>query len=414
MMFDVNKVRKDFPILQRTVHERPLVYLDNGATTQKPRAVIDCIDRYYSEYNSNVHRGVHTLGAEATDQYEQARKVVAEFLGAASDREIVFTRGTTEALNLIAYGWLRKNIKAGDVVAVTRLEHHSNFVAWQAMANEADARFFIIECDDQGFLLEDSIKEALALKPKLVSTTLVSNALGVTLDVRSLAERFQAVGSKFIVDAAQAAGHMKINVRELGVDALAISGHKMCGPTGIGALWGKPEFLEETAPFNFGGEMIMDVGDAVTTYNNVPFRFEAGTPNICGSIALAEAIRYLQKMGMEAIHEHEKDLAAYATDQMRSIDKVKVLGPEKNEDRSGILSFVIDGLHPQDISTFLDLEGIAVRAGHHCTQPLLRRLNYTSTTRASFYFYNTRAEADQLAESVKGMLTYFKKKGMAR
>lgn len=414
MAYDVEKIRADFPILQRTIHDKKLVYLDNGATSQKPQQVLDCQQNFYQQHNANVHRGVHTLGSEATQLYEDARKTVAEFLHASSEREIVFTRGTTEALNLIAYGWLRPHLQEGDTVAVTRLEHHSNFVPWQAIARQAKADFFIIECDDQGFLQEASLAEALKRKPKLVAMTALSNSIGVSLPIKSLAERFKAVGAKVVVDAAQAAGHMQMDVQALGIDALAMSGHKMCAPTGIGALWGKSEFLEEMQPFNFGGEMIMDVQDQVTTYNEIPYRFEAGTPNIGGSIVFAEALKYLQGVGLENIYAYEKELAAYSADKVRSIDGVRILGPRENKDRSGILSFVIDGVHPHDVSTFLDLEGIAIRAGHHCTQPLLRYFGLSSTSRASFYLYNTKAEADLLADALQGMISYFRRKGIAK
>jgi cysteine desulfurase/selenocysteine lyase len=396
--FDVAAIREDFPILATCVGTHPLVYLDNAATSQKPQAVIDALDRYYASQNANIHRGVHYLSASATDAYDDARATVARFLNAAQPRECIFVRGTTEAINLVAATWGRQNLRPGDEILLTGLEHHANIVPWQLAAEAAGASIKIIPVTDRGELALDQLDSLLTPRVKLLALAHVSNALGTVLPVRELTRRAHAVGAVVLVDGAQSVPHLHIDVQDLDCDFFAFSGHKLFGPTGIGVLYGKAALLEKLPPYQSGGDMIERVTFAKTTFRGLPERFEAGTPHIAGAIGLAAAIRYLEKLGHDAPAAHERTLLAHATAAVRAIPGVRIIGeaPEK----VGVLSFVMDGVHPHDIGTILDSEGIAIRAGHHCTQPLMQRLGISGTARASFAFYNTLDEAGRLAAAL--------------
>lgn len=400
--FPVDTIRKDFPILGVKVRKSPLVYLDNAATTQHPQSVIDCISDLYANRYASVHRGVHYLSDRMTAAYEDARTTVAEFLGTSDNSEVIFTRGTTESINLLAYGWGRKFLGPGDVVAVTRLEHHANFVTWQTVAQQTGAKFAIVEIDSEGNLQADSLESVLAQKPKVFAFTLMSNVLGNILPVEKLAQQAKAVGALVFVDAAQGIGKVELSLKDIpSVDFLAFSGHKVCGPTGIGVLWGRKAQLEAMDPYNYGGAMIEEVGDANTTWTKVPWKFEAGTPNIVGTIGLAEALRYIQNIGRKEIAAWEEHLLQLALPRLKDIPDLVLYGPQSAEDRGGVISFGIEGLHPHDIGSFLDTKGIAIRVGHHCAQPLMRSLGVEGTARASFYFYNTEAEVDFFVSAVK-------------
>jgi cysteine desulfurase/selenocysteine lyase len=402
--FDVEAVREDFPILDTRVGAHALVYLDNAATAQKPRVVIDAVSHYYSASNANIHRGVHYLSGAATDAYDRARATVAKFLNAAEPRECIFTRGTTEAINLVAAAWGRKNLRKGDEILLTGMEHHANIVPWQMAAEAAGASIKVLPVTDRGELALDQLDALLTSRVKMFAFTHVSNALGTINPVRELVKRAHAVGAVALVDGAQSAPHLPVDVRELDCDFFAFSGHKVFGPTGIGVLYGKAAQLEKLPPYQTGGDMIERVTFEKTTFRALPERFEAGTPHISGAIGLAAALRYLEKLGPGAA-AHERDLLAYATDVVRAVKGVRIIGeaPEK----VGVLSFVMDGVHPHDIGTVLDNEGIAIRAGHHCCQPLMQRLGLAGTARASFAFYNTRAEADQLAAGLRKVKKMF-------
>jgi len=396
--FEVAAVREDFPILATRVGAHPLIYLDNAASAQKPRAVIDAISDYYSARHANIHRGVHYLSATATDAYDQARVTVAQFLHAAEPRECIFVRGATEAINLVASAWGRANLRPGDEILLSTLEHHANIVPWQIAAEAAGAKIKIIPINDQGELLLDSLDALLTARTKLLAITHVSNALGTVVSVRELIRRAHAVGAVVLVDGAQSVPHLPIDVQDLDCDFFAFSGHKLFGPTGIGVLYGKAALLEKMPPYQSGGDMIERVTFEKTTFRSIPERFEAGTPHISGVVGLAAAIRYLAKLGHAALAAHEQNLLAHATAAVRAIPGVRIIGEAK--DKVGVLSFVMDGIHPHDIATILDSEGIAIRAGHHCAQPLMQRLGLTGTARASFAFYNTLAEADRLAATL--------------
>jgi cysteine desulfurase / selenocysteine lyase len=396
--FDVAAVREDFPILATRVGAHPLVYLDNAASAQKPRAVIDAISDYYSARHANIHRGVHYLSATATDAYDQARVTVAKFLNAAEPRECIFVRGATEAINLVASSWGRQNLRPGDEILLSTLEHHANIVPWQIAAEAAGAKIKIIPVSDAGELLLDGLDALLTSRTKLLAITHVSNALGTVVPVRDLIRRAHAVGAVVLVDGAQSVPHLSIDVQDLDCDFFAFSGHKLFGPTGIGVLYGKAALLEKMPPYQSGGDMIERVTFEKTTFRSIPERFEAGTPHISGVVGLAAAIRYLAKLGHAALAAHEQNLLAHATAAVRNIPGVRIIGEAK--DKVGVLSFVMDGIHPHDIATILDSEGIAIRAGHHCAQPLMQRLGLTGTARASFAFYNTLDEADHLAAAL--------------
>jgi cysteine desulfurase/selenocysteine lyase len=401
---DVAAVRADFPILSEHVNGHPLVYLDNAATSQKPEVVLRALDDYYRHYNANVHRGIYQISERATAAYEEARHKVARFLGAGDDREIVFTRGTTEGINLVAATWGRANVGAGDVIVVTELEHHSNLVPWQLLAQERGATIAAIPVTDAGYLDLDAYDALLCqygARVKLVAVAHVSNTLGTINPVREIAARAHAVGAVVLVDGAQSVPHLALDVRDLGGDFLAFSGHKMVGPMGSGALWGRKELLDAMPPYHGGGSMIRRVTLTSSTYADVPTKFEAGTPSVAEAIGLGEAIDYLTGIGLAAIRAHEHELTAYALDRLGQIKGLTIYGPPNADDRAGVLSFTLDDIHPHDLATILDEDGVCVRAGHHCTQPLMDRLGLTATARASVYLYNTTEEIDLLALSLR-------------
>lgn len=393
---DWEKVREDFPILDQEVHGHRLVYFDNAATTQKPRAVVEALRSYYERDNANVHRGLHELSSRATEAYEAARAKVAQYLGAASADEIVFTRGTTESINLVAQAWGGKFLRANDVVLLTEMEHHSNLVPWQLLAERVGARLRFVPVNDDGTLALDRLEKLLTPDVKLFAFTHVSNSLGTINPVSELCAKARRVGAVTLVDAAQSAGHMPVDVEEIGCDFLAFSGHKMGGPTGSGALYGRAEVLETMPPWHGGGEMIVSVTLEKSSFKKPPHRFEAGTPNIAGAIGLGAAIDYLEAIGREAILEHDAQLTKYALERFAELPGMRVLGPAG--ERGAIVGFVMDKVHPHDLTTFADQRALALRGGHHCNQPLMRRFGLPGTTRASFYFYNTKEEIDRMIE----------------
>ena len=402
---DWKAIREDFPILRELAHGHRLIYFDSAATSQKPRAVLDALRDYYEHDNANVHRGLHELSSRATEAYEKSRQRVASYLGAASGSEIVFTRGTTESINLVAQAWGGKFLRAGDVVLLTEMEHHSNLVPWQLLAKRAGAQLrFVPVCDD-GTLALDRLSSLLTPEVKLFAFTHVSNSLGTINPVRELCEKARAVGALTLVDAAQSAGHMPINVREVGCDFLAFSGHKMCGPTGIGALYGRAEILDSIPPWHGGGEMIVSVTLEKSAFKKAPHRFEAGTPNIAGAIGLAAAIDYIESIGRSAIFEHDAQLAGYAMERLAELPGMRILGP--STERGALVGFVMEAAHPHDLTTFADQYGLAMRGGHHCNQPLMRRFGLPGTTRASFYFYNTEEEIDRMIEILHAAVRFF-------
>jgi cysteine desulfurase/selenocysteine lyase len=405
--FDVTRVRAEFPALAQTVHGKPLVYLDNAATSQKPRAVIDAIGTYYARDNANVHRGIHELSRRATESYEAARVKVATWVGASDADELVWTRGTTEAINLVATAWGLDHVREGDEILLSVLEHHSNLVPWQLLARRTGARLRYLELDDEGRLILDDLDQLLTERTKIVAVSHVSNALGTVNPVRDLARAARAVGARVLVDGAQGAVHARVDVEELGVDFYAFSGHKMCGPTGIGALWGRRELLEEMSPYQGGGEMIQFVGRDESTWAEIPHKFEAGTPNIAGAIGFGAAVDFLSAIGMEAVAEHERALLAYALERVGALDGIRIYGPTELDERSAVLSFSMDSAHPHDISTILDAEGIAVRAGHHCAQLVMKRFGVPATARASFYLYNTMEDVDRLVDGLGRVRSIF-------
>jgi cysteine desulfurase / selenocysteine lyase len=397
---DATRFRADFPIFEQVIHGKPLAFLDSAVTAQKPRQVLDAVRELYESSYANVHRGVYTLSERATEGYEGARTKVAGFVNARTPREIVFTRSATEGLNLVAYAWGLWNLKPDDLVVVTELEHHSNFVPWQFVAGKTGARFRIIPVDDGGEL-DLSVLDEIAAEGevKVVAAGLVSNALGTINPIEQLAGWAHEQGAVMVVDAAQAAPHRRIDVQALGADFLAFSAHKLCGPTSVGALWGRLELLERMEPFNLGGHMIRKVEADRTTWGEVPAKFEAGTQPIAEAVGFGAAVDYLEAAGMEAIEQHEHELAAYALDRLSELPGLTLYGPPP-ERRAGIVSFNVDGIHPHDVSQVLDWEGIAIRAGHHCCQPLMRRLGVTATNRASFYLYTLPDEIDRLVDGI--------------
>ena len=397
---DVLQIRKDFPILEREVRPGvPLVYLDSTATTQKPIQVIQAMDDFYRYSNANIHRGIHTLAEESTALYEAARQKVAKFIGAASAREIIFTRNTTESINLVAYSWGRKNLKPGDVVILTEMEHHANLIPWQMLSSERDVRLEFIEVTPDGLLDMESYLRLLKLQPKLVSFTQMSNVLGTINPAAEIIHLAHQAGALALVDAAQSVPHLPVNVQELDTDFLAFSAHKMCGPTGIGVLFGRKELLNAMPPFLGGGDMIKRVHLRSFTPNELPYKFEAGTPAIAEAVGLGVAIDYLSAIGMPAVAAHERTIITHALERLEEVPCVRIFGPTA-EKKGGVASFVLDGLHPHDVSQVLDNQGIAVRAGHHCAMPLHEKFNIPATTRASFYIYNTMAEVDKLIEAI--------------
>ena len=397
--FDVNVIRKSFPVLEREVKNKLLVYLDNAATSQKPQEVIDALNYYYSNYNANIHRGIHTLAEEATAAYEATRNTVKDFINAASTDEIIFTRGTTEGINLVAYTWGRKNIHEGDEIIISTMEHHSNIVPWQILCEEKKAVLKVIPINDNGELLMDEYKKLLSPKTKLVSIVHVSNSLGTVNPVKKIIDAAHKIGALVLVDGAQSTVHLDIDVQEMDCDFFAFSGHKVYGPTGVGALYGKKKILEEMPVFMGGGEMIKEVTFEKTTYNNLPYKYEAGTPNIADTIALKVALDFVTNFGKDIIRNHENDLLKYATEQMQSIEGLRIIGTAEN--KVSLISFVIKNIHPQDIGVLLDNQGIAVRTGHHCTEPLMNRFGISGTIRASFAMYNTKEEVDRLVAGIK-------------
>jgi cysteine desulfurase/selenocysteine lyase len=408
-MLDVKQIRADFPILDRKVHGKALVYLDNAATTQKPRQVLDALVRFYSQSNANIHRGIHALAEEATMAYEGVRMHVARFINAASAREIVFTRNATEAINLVAQAWGRANLRPGDQILLTELEHHSNLVPWQLIAEATGASLAFVGITDDGYLRLDEFAAKLTPKTRMVAMTHVSNALGTIVPVQDLTRQAKAQGALVLIDAAQSVPHMTVDVRQIGCDFLAFSAHKMLGPTGVGVLYGREALLSAMPPFLGGGEMIADVALTGSTWNELPWKFEAGTPNIADVVAFGEALAYLRRVGLDAVAEHERELSAHALKRLRELDGVTVYGPADVRDRGGVVSFNLAGLHPHDVGTILDGEGIAVRAGHHCAKPVMKRLHLAATVRASFYLYNTIDEVDRLLDGLRAVQAFFSK-----
>ncbi|HEY7840524.1 MAG TPA: cysteine desulfurase [Gammaproteobacteria bacterium] len=396
---DVERLRADFPILERRVHGKPLAYLDNAATSQKPRQVIEAIERCYREYNSNIHRGVHTLSMEATGEFEAARSRIREFIGAASDREIVFTRGTTESINLVAQSWARNRLKAGDEILITTMEHHSNIVPWQLVCGQTGAKLRVAPIDDRGELPLDEFERLLTPATKLVAVAHVSNALGTINPVADLVRLAKRQGAVTLVDGAQAVPHLAVDVGVLGCDFYAFSGHKLFGPTGIGVLWGREALLEDMPPWQGGGDMIKAVTFERTIYNDLPHKFEAGTPDISGAIGLGAAVDYVQAAGLGAIAAWEHELLDYATEAARTVKGLRLIGTAAR--KCGVLSFVLDFIHPHDLGTILDHEGVAIRTGHHCAMPVMDRFGIPATARASLAFYNTRAEIDRLIRGIE-------------
>ena len=397
-MIDVEKIRKDFPILDQIVNDEPLVYLDNAATTQKPKAVLEAVNRYYQEDNANVHRGVHTLAERATASYEAARETVRRFINASSTKEVLFTRGTTTGLNWIGR-FAEEILEEGDEVLISIMEHHSNILPWQEACRKTGAKLVYVYLKDGGLDLED-FREKLTDRTKFVSITHASNVLGVINPIQELAQLAHEKGAIMVVDGAQSVPHMKIDVQKLDADFFVFSGHKMAGPTGIGVLYGKEHYLNQMSPVEFGGEMIDFVYEQSATWKELPWKFEAGTPNMAGAIGLAVAIDYLEAIGMDAIEHHEQDLIAYVFPKLQAIEGLKIYGSQDLAKRSGVISFNLGDLHPHDLATALDYEGVAVRAGHHCAQPLIQYLEVPATARASFYLYNTKEDCDKLVEAL--------------
>jgi cysteine desulfurase / selenocysteine lyase len=397
-LFDVERVRRDFPILHETVYGKPLVYLDNAATTQKPQVVIDALSTYYEQYNANIHRGVHRLAEKATAAYEEVRDKARVFLGAASAKEIIFTRGTTESINLVASSFGRQFVRAGDEILITHMEHHSNIVPWQLLCEQSGAVLKVVPVTDAGELDMTAFAALLGPKTKIVSVVHVSNTLGTVNPIKEIIDLAHTRNVPVLIDGAQTVQHMKTDVRELDCDFFAFSGHKMYGPTGVGVLYGKEKWLDAMPPYQGGGDMIRSVSFAKTTYNALPYKFEAGTPNMAGVIGLGAAIDYLTGIGLDRIHAHEAELLAYARQRLGSVPGVQLLGQPKEQ--AGVLSFVMEDIHPHDIGTILDLEGVAIRTGHHCTQPLMERFHVPATARPALALYNTVSEIDTL---VKGL-----------
>jgi cysteine desulfurase/selenocysteine lyase len=407
MTLDVSRLRQDFPILAREVRPGvPLVYFDSTATTQKPASVIAAMDEFYCRSNANIHRGVHTLAEESTALYEQARAKIARFINSPSPRQVIYTRNTTESINLVAHTWARANLRAGDLIVLTEMEHHSNLVPWYILASERDLRLKYVEVTGYGLLDQDSYRDLLGQSPKLVSFTHMSNVLGTINPAAEMIQLAHEAGAVTVVDGAQSVPHFKVDVQALDVDFLAFSAHKMCGPTGVGALYGKAQLLESMPPFLGGGDMIREVHLGSFKPNVLPYKFEAGTPAIAESVGFGEAVDYLTQVGMDDIAAHERDVTGYALERLEEIPGVKVYGPSA-EKKGGVASFTLDGIHPHDVAQILDRDGVAIRAGHHCAQPLHEKLGLPATSRASFYLYNTRDEVDKLVNGLYKVKEYF-------
>ena len=405
---DVAKIRSDFPILDRRVYGKPLVYLDNAATSQKPRQVIDALVGYYEKSNANIHRAIHCLGEESTVAYEETRASVASFINAASEECIVFTRNATEAINLVAYTWGKNNIRSGDEIVLTLLDHHSNFVPWQRLAQEQGATVRYVDITDDGTLDLENLESLINDRTRLVAVTHISNSLGTINPVKELTKAAHEQGALVLVDGAQSAPHLPIDVQDLDCDFFALSSHKMLGPTGVGALYGRRELLEAMVPFMGGGEMIRTVTTEGATWNQSPWKFEAGTPNIADVIAFSAAIDYLRQIGMDNVRAHEMELTEYALLKLQQMDGLTIYGTPEAENRGGVISFNFPDVHPHDVGTIMDRQGVAIRAGHHCNMPLMKRLGVSGTVRASFYIYNTPEEVDLLLEALNGVRPFFK------
>jgi len=403
--FDVQKLRRDFPILRQRVHGRTLVYLDNAATSQKPQVVIDAICRYYERDNANIHRGVHSLSEHATEEYEGARRTVQSFLNAADASQIIFVRGATEAINLVAQTYGRTNVHAGDEVLITAMEHHSNIVPWQILCEENGARLRVAPISDSGELLLEDFEKLLGTRTKIVAVTHISNALGTINPAERIIEMAHRRNIPVLVDGAQAVPHVKVDVQALDCDFYVFSGHKVYGPTGIGVLYGKSALLDAMPPYQGGGDMISSVTFEKTVYNKLPYKFEAGTPHVAGAIGLGAAIEYVNGLGMDNIAGHEHELLAYATEAVSAIPGIRLIGTAR--EKAGVISFLLDSIHPHDIGTILDQEGIAIRTGHHCAQPVMQRFGIAATARASFAFYNTGEEVDALVEGIQKVREVF-------
>ena len=406
-MINSENIAKDFPILEREINQNKLIYFDNAATTQKPRQVISTITDFYNNTNSNIHRGVHTLSMESTYLYDQSKDKVAEFINSPDSDSIIFTRGTTESINLVAETWGRSNLNESSEVVITELEHHSNIVPWQELIKETKSKLKYIPINKDGTLNFKDLDQIINSNTKLVSVTHVSNGIGTINDIKKIISRAKAVGAVTLIDAAQSAPHMPINVQDLECDFLAFSGHKMLGPTGIGVLYGNKKLLEEMPAYQKGGDMILEVTYEESSWNEVPWKFEAGTPNIAGAVGLKSAIDYLQDISMEEIREHEKDITEYMYNEIRNVEGIDILGPENLDERAGLISFNVPDVHPHDLGTFLDTKGIAIRTGHHCAMPLIKKLGSHSSARASFYIYNTKQEIDEFINQINNSISYF-------
>ncbi len=405
--FNPELLKNDFPIFKRKVNGKPLIYLDNAATSQKPKSVINCIDNYYKNHNSNIHRGVHTLSYESTVMYEDAHKKVADFIGAQDWKEIIFTRNATESINLLAYGWGLHNLKEGDEIIITIMEHHSNIVPWQMLRDLKGIKINVLGVDEKGDLKLEDLSRVLSDKTKLVCIIHASNVLGTVNPVKKITEEAKKVGALVLIDAAQSAPHIPINVQDIGCDFLVASGHKMMGPTGIGFLYGRSELLQEMEPFMYGGDMIEKVTLSKSTWNELPWKFEAGTPNIAGGIGLGAAVDYLQEVGLQNIYNHEEELLSYALEKIYEFGWINVYGHKGVSNSVGVISFNVVGVHPHDVAGMLDEQGIAVRSGHHCAQPLMHELSMDYAARMSFYLYNTKEEIDLCIETLKKVKKLF-------
>jgi cysteine desulfurase / selenocysteine lyase len=406
---DVVKIRQDFPILERRVHDKPLVFLDSAASSQKPACVIDAMDHYYRTTHANVHRGVHTLSEEATELYEGARKKIAKFIHAKSSREIIYTRNTTESINLVAFAWGRANLRAGNEILLTESEHHSNIVPWQMVAKEVGAIVRYIPVDAKGYLDTSTLDVLLTAQTKIVGIASMSNVLGTIMPIEEIIARAHAVGALVLIDGAQGVPHLPTDVQALDCDFMAFSGHKMCGPTGIGVLWGQRDLLEAMPPFMGGGDMIRKVTFEGAEWNELPWKFEAGTPAIAEAIGLGVAVDYLNTLGMDNVRAHERDIIAYALERLAEVPGLTLIGPDNPDRRGGVATFTLDNIHPHDLADILDHEGVAIRAGHHCAQPLHQKLGILASSRASFYIYTLREEIDQLVDGLYKAKTIFKR-----
>jgi cysteine desulfurase/selenocysteine lyase len=403
--FDVMSARRNFPVLARMVHGKPLAYLDNGASAQRPNAVIDCVDEYERHHHANIHRGVHTLSQEATGLYESARDRLVRFIHARSRHEVIFVRGTTEAINLVAQTYARPILQSGDEILITYLEHHANIVPWQIVCEQTGAKLVVAPMDEQGEVHADAVESLMSDRTRLFACAHVSNALGTVLPVRRLIAAAKARGITTLIDGAQAVPHMPVDVQDLGCDFYAFSGHKLFGPTGIGVLYGRESMLERMPPWQGGGDMILAVSFAKTTYNNLPYKFEAGTPNISGAIGLGAAIEFLERLDLDGAHAHERALLAYASETLSKIDDLRIVGTAK--DKASLVSFTVAGVHPHDLGTILDEDGIAIRTGHHCAMPVMDFFKLAATARASFAFYNTFEEIDRLGTAIRRARSIF-------